>query len=234
MPATRADVVGLGEKLRGALEKAGTTDSAGRSVGRRDAQDKEWEATFVELVRQVYVHCAERGRLLEAVRVRMETQLKEARMRMLEQSRELKAMKKQAAILGIGGEGDDGGGGEGGGGGNGGSGGSGGGGGGEGGGSLGMATRWERGASDRAHDARQEAIDQQRADALATSAASLPVGKQAALMARLAEGQSGEDAAVLLREVVDAMEQQTINAMLSDQVGKLKVGDDASHSACNT
>ena len=210
MPATRADAVGLSEQLRGALDKASHSD-----VGRRDAQDREWEATFVELVRQVYVHCAERGQLLEAVRVRMETQLKEARMRMLEQSREIAAMRKQAAILGIGG----GGGGSGGGG-------SGSGvGGGNGGGDGSTPEGSKKGVGDRAHDARQEVLDQQRTDALASSAASLPLGKQAALMAKLAEGRTGEEAAVLLREVVGAMGQQGVNAMLSDQLGKLKVHD---------
>ena len=71
-PASREDAVGLGTKLQTAL---------GQGL-RHDAQDREWHDVFLELVRQVYVHCNERGQLLDTVRVHLESQLSQARSRL--------------------------------------------------------------------------------------------------------------------------------------------------------
>ena len=60
-PATRASVMHLEATLRGHLEAA--QDSL-------VAQVRAWDATFTELVRQVRLHCTERGDLLDEVRAR--------------------------------------------------------------------------------------------------------------------------------------------------------------------
>lgn len=88
-PATRGDAVGLGEKLRASLDTG----------MRHDAQDSEWHNVFLELVRQVYVHCNERGALLDTVRVHLESQLSAARTRLAEQQRELAQLRRQTALL---------------------------------------------------------------------------------------------------------------------------------------
>ena len=62
----------------------GSADSGrlASSVPAHDARDREWHNVFLELVRQVYVHCNERGALLDTVRVHLESQLSEARARL--------------------------------------------------------------------------------------------------------------------------------------------------------
>lgn len=221
-PSTRAEVERLGAALNRKLDainaqasSARTSSSSGGSGGHHERKDEEWHATFVELVRQVYVHCAERGQLLDSVRVHYESKLKEFRMRMQEQGRELAAMRKQAALLGI----DSGGGG--------GSvvaGGAAGGAGGSGNGCGGGGGSDKKGG---AKDARQEAMEWQRMEALAVSASSLPVDKRASLMARLAEGagEGAEGAQQLLKDGLGAASLKDMMAVLAHSLGTLRVTD---------
>lgn len=71
VPSTRADVRVLNEQLQDSLRQS---SALGHS-----ATDETWHKAFVELVRQVYVHCNERGELLDAARIYYEEQLRLAR-----------------------------------------------------------------------------------------------------------------------------------------------------------
>ena len=88
-PSTRLEAVSLSEKLRTMLGEGGS----------RDKNDSAWHGVFLELVRQVYVHCNERGQLLDAVRVYLEGELKLARTQLAEQQRELLRLRKDASVL---------------------------------------------------------------------------------------------------------------------------------------
>jgi hypothetical protein len=88
-PPTRGDAQGLSDKLRTAIERG----------GRHTELDTAWHTTFLELVRQVYVHCAERGQLLDAVRVHLEQELKSVRTLCAQQARELAKLRRDASVL---------------------------------------------------------------------------------------------------------------------------------------
>ena len=88
-PPTRGDALGLSDKLRTTIERG----------GRHTELDTAWHTTFLELVRQVYVHCAERGQLLDAVRVHLEQELKSARTLCAQQARELAKLRRDASVL---------------------------------------------------------------------------------------------------------------------------------------
>ena len=88
-PPTRADVSSIEESLRAAVEKGGP----------RDKLDAAWHSAFLELVRQVYVHCNQRGQLLDSVRVYLERQLSDTRVRLREQQVELSQLRREAAVL---------------------------------------------------------------------------------------------------------------------------------------
>ena len=90
-------------------------------------------------MRQVYVHCNERGELLDTVRVHLESQLTQARSRLAEQHRELQQLRRETSLL------------------------------------MGNPGGPERRASKEGgargqHDAKRDALDQQRVTALASSA----------------------------------------------------------------
>ncbi len=88
-PSTRAEAISLSERLRATLCEGGN----------RESVDAAWHGVFCELVRQVYVHCNERGQLLDAVRVYLEGELKMARATLAEQQRELNRLRKDASVL---------------------------------------------------------------------------------------------------------------------------------------
>ena len=58
-PANRADVLSLSMWLQDGLERGGGVEQI----------DALWRSVELELIRQVYVHCSERGELLDAVRL---------------------------------------------------------------------------------------------------------------------------------------------------------------------
>ena len=62
-PASRADVVAVADHLRLALLELPASAPLEKELDM-------WDAAFAEVVRQVYVHCNERGQLLEAIRKR--------------------------------------------------------------------------------------------------------------------------------------------------------------------
>ena len=74
-------------------------------------------------------------------------------------------------------------------------------------------------------DARQAAFDQQRMEALAQSAASLPLDKKAALMAKFVEASEGEACALLLGETVGAAAHADRLDLLTSQLDQLEVTD---------
>jgi len=88
-PPTRGDAMGLTNKLQATLSRG----------GRPVELDAAWHSTFLELVRQVYVHCSERGQLLDAVRVHLESELRDTRKRCVELARELARLKRDADML---------------------------------------------------------------------------------------------------------------------------------------
>jgi hypothetical protein len=146
---------------------------------------------FLELVRQVYVHCHERGQLLDTVRVHLESQLTEARERLAELQGELQQLRKETAVI------------------------------------LGTpAERMGRRSTDSGlRDARRAALEQQRVEALANSAMTMPSEMQGALMAKLVGQCEGEAAATLLNEVLGAATEADLLALLSDQLRRLRVTD---------
>ena len=96
-PSSRAEVERLGASLRGKLD---AISSSGVVGGRHERKEEEWQAAFMELVRQVYVECAERGQLLDSVRIHYETKLKEANIRMADQARDLAVARREAVRSG--------------------------------------------------------------------------------------------------------------------------------------
>ena len=66
-PSNRSEAIQLTENLERQLEKHASNFRA---------LEQTWSITFCELVRQVYVHCAERGELLDRVRLWFERELK--------------------------------------------------------------------------------------------------------------------------------------------------------------
>ena len=63
-PSSRAEVTALASKLEEALALGGSTAEL----------ERLWQGVELELIRQVYVHCAERGELFDAVRRQRDTQ----------------------------------------------------------------------------------------------------------------------------------------------------------------
>jgi hypothetical protein len=196
-PATRRDVLGLGERIRAAMD-------AREKGGRRDALDREWHETFLELVRQVYVHCNQRGKLLDAVRVHYEGQIKEARLRIAELQRELQQVRSESAALfgaaigSLRGE------------------------------HPGIDGRTGGGGGEQDAQQQQPSRAQQRAEALASSASTLPVDLQSVVLARIVEHSSkNQDGAPqkLLTEALRAAAHSDRLTVLTAQVQELQISD---------
>ena len=90
LPTSRADATTLLQELRATLES---------SAGDRVQTEEAWQKAFVELVRQVYVHCTERGELLEAIRVWYDGQLQLQHRMINEQLKELKQFRGKAQLM---------------------------------------------------------------------------------------------------------------------------------------
>ena len=90
LPPNRADATSLLHELHSTLES---------SAGDRMQTEEAWQRVFVELVRQVYVHCTERGELLEAVRVRYDAQLQLQQRIITEQLRDIKQLRGTAQLM---------------------------------------------------------------------------------------------------------------------------------------
>ena len=89
VPATRDDAIHTALALQAAR-------SAGRSHA---ADDAAFDAAFHETVRQVYVHCAERGELLEAIRSQLANRETILRARLASQADELERLRRESALL---------------------------------------------------------------------------------------------------------------------------------------
>ena len=63
VPPGRADAIKAAARLQQALNRLGEKPEL-------DAELAAWDAAFVDCTRQVFVHCAERGQLLESIRLR--------------------------------------------------------------------------------------------------------------------------------------------------------------------
>lgn len=90
LPPSRADATSLLQELRATLES---------SAGDRVQTEEAWQKAFVEIVRQVYVHCTERGELLEAIRVWFDGQLQLHHRMINEQLKELKQLRGRAQLM---------------------------------------------------------------------------------------------------------------------------------------
>ena len=187
-PSTRGDAVGLGERLQRSLEKA-------KGEGRRhEMQDREWHNVFLELVRQVYVHCNERGQLLDTVRVHLESQLSEARNRLAEQGRELQALKRETSML-LGAPPTSG----------------------------GTNNKRRDTVTQKQEDAKRAAMELQRVDALVTSASSMATDKQGILMTKLIKQLEANEVQPLLKEVLNSTSEGELLTLLVDQILSLRV-----------
>ena len=89
----RGDVAAAWECVHAALALR-----AARSAGRSHAaDDAAFDAAFHETVRQVYVHCAERGELLEAIRSQLTNRETILRARLASQADELERLRRWLA-----------------------------------------------------------------------------------------------------------------------------------------
>ena len=89
-PANRADVLSLSMWLQDGLERGGGVEQI----------DALWRSVELELIRQVYVHCSERGELLDAVRAQNEVRLANLRRGVAAQRAELQRLREEVGVLG--------------------------------------------------------------------------------------------------------------------------------------
>lgn len=89
-PTNRADVLSLSMRLQDGLARGGTVDEI----------DALWRSVELELIRQVYVACSERGELLDAVRAQNDIRLANLRRSVATQRAELQRLRKEVGVLG--------------------------------------------------------------------------------------------------------------------------------------
>ena len=89
-PANRADVLSLSMRLQDGLARGGSVEQI----------EALWRSVELELIRQVYVACSERGELLDAVRAQNEIRLANLRRSVAAQRAELQRLRKEVGVLG--------------------------------------------------------------------------------------------------------------------------------------